>query len=666
MAIMMVATIIVLPSAAGAGDVAPDSGGLATPGLGAAASETAGCENDLFSYTADDGQVLCTHGPDQAPSGMEVQGQTVSAYSATAASSFACITDGDSGKRVQLLYARSTDKADTFAYWQTQAPGFASSIDNIYSTSAAQTGGDRRVRFRTNSDCSLNMQEVLLSPAGDDSFWAMVDEVKAQGFTDPETKYLIFVEANVYCGLGVIYGDDQPGPNNANNRYAGYSRIDRGCWSATVAAHELTHNLGGVQQSAPNSTTNSHCTDEWDLMCYSDGSGQALTYPCGNAASNAELDCGKDDYFNTNPAAGSYLANNWNVANSPWLEAGVSSQVPGAPQNVKVAALPNATVCTGASCNVTVSWSQGTGSTDTYLVQGSNGFSASTTGYSITAPGLAAGSSVSFTVTPSNGTGSGSATTSATYAVPGAITGWAVGSQGQVFPLGNTPNLGGAAEVSNSSVVAGVATASGNGYWLAEANGRIAAYGDAVHYGDMLGQPLQGAIVAMAATQSGNGYWLLGTDGGIFSFGDAQFYGSMGGIALNSPILDMTPTAKGYWLVGGDGGVFSFGDASFYGSMGGQVLNSPVRSITAAKNGSGYWLIGGDGGIFAFDAPFHGSLPGVDASLQGVRIRAAEDGSRYWILTPDGKVYQFRNGGLDAIFDLGLSPAELAVDLFLG
>ena len=178
--------------------------------------------------------------------------------------------------------------------------------------------------------------------------------------------------------------------------------------------------------------------------------------------------------------------------------------------------------------------------------------------------------------------------------------------------------------VLSAPIVAGVGTPSGNGYWLAGADGAVYAFGDAGYHGSMSGKPLNGRIVALAATPSGNGYVLLGSDGGIFTFGDAQFYGSTGGMRLNAPILDLTMTSdgRGYWFVGADGGVFSFGNAAYHGSTGGMALAAPVMSITAARDAAGYWTVAADGGVFAFDVPFHGSLP-APARHPGARGRCA-------------------------------------------
>jgi hypothetical protein len=72
----------------------------------------------------------------------------------------------------------------------------------------------------------------------------------------------------------------------------------------------------------------------------------------------------------------------------------------------------------------------------------------------------------------------------------------------------------------------------------------------------------------MAKTPDGRGYWLTASDGGIFAFGDAPFRGSTGSVALQAPIVSMTPSSTaGYWLAASDGGIFSFG-VPFHGSMG--------------------------------------------------------------------------------------------------
>jgi type VII secretion-associated serine protease mycosin len=224
---------------------------------------------------------------------------------------------------------------------------------------------------------------------------------------------------------------------------------------------------------------------------------------------------------------------------------------------------------------------------------------------------------------------------------------WVIGADGRVQAFGAAPNMGDLAGLRlRAPIVGGAPTASGRGYWLAGADGAVYAFGDAPFHGSMAGARLNGPIVGISATPSGNGYVLLGADGGIFTFGDAQFFGSTGGLRLNAPILDltMTPDGRGYWFVGADGGVFAFGSASFHGSTGGMALAAPVESMTAARDGHGYWTVALDGGVFAFDVPFHGSLPRLRAlygitTAPALRLRALPDGSGYYILGVDGSVY---------------------------
>jgi hypothetical protein len=81
------------------------------------------------------------------------------------------------------------------------------------------------------------------------------------------------------------------------------------------------HNLGGVQNSAPNASGWFHCIDEYDIMCYRDSSTTpSMRVDCTEPIFNiTRFDCGHNDYFHTNPAPGSYLAKFWNAANNRFL-----------------------------------------------------------------------------------------------------------------------------------------------------------------------------------------------------------------------------------------------------------------------------------------------------------------------------------------------------------
>lgn len=89
--------------------------------------------------------------------------------------------------------------------------------------------------------------------------------------------------------------------------------------------HEIAHNLGAVQYTAPHTSKRGHCFEERDLMCYLDDGNVALAInpQCSDANYEFLLDCGNDDYFNPAPAAAiaptNYLANHWNIARSDFM-----------------------------------------------------------------------------------------------------------------------------------------------------------------------------------------------------------------------------------------------------------------------------------------------------------------------------------------------------------
>lgn len=287
---------------------------------------TGACRGGLTFTVKSKGRTktLCTEGPDATPNNVKVSDQVApiarrpalrSATSATAV----CDGDGVSGNRVQLIYAHASDVADQYATYLSSFQQWAADADSFYSNSAAQTGGTRNIRFVTDSNCNPVIPDVTLSTTGDDNAVNTFNEVAAQGYSLSNRKYVVLVDAHVYCGISSTAWDDSPGPTNANNYGNSFARVDAGCWGGWLIGHELGHELGAVQMSAPHSDGNWHCTDGYDLMCDYGGSPNITFTTCPNASDNGTMDCNHDDYFSTNPPAGSYLATHWNVANNVFL-----------------------------------------------------------------------------------------------------------------------------------------------------------------------------------------------------------------------------------------------------------------------------------------------------------------------------------------------------------
>ena len=295
--------------------------------------ETGGRCNGVFQIEDAAGHASCTHGPDLGPKGVDVteprsvSDLTASALNVSSTGSVQCLGDGTGGSRVQAIYAVASDQTNRAADIVPLIQGWAGQMDGAVNQSAAETGGERHIRFVTSPDCSWNVAVVTLSPTGDDTFGNTINELTAAGYTRTDRKYLVWADANMYCGIGQVTGEDSSAATNSANSGPNFARVDSGCWGRTdhlSELHELMHTLGAVQLSAPNSTGGYHCTDESDAMCYPDASGVTMTFPCPSSHEWL-LDCNHDDYFNTAPATGSYLDTHWNVANSVFLASSVGS-----------------------------------------------------------------------------------------------------------------------------------------------------------------------------------------------------------------------------------------------------------------------------------------------------------------------------------------------------
>jgi len=227
---------------------------------------------------------------------------------------------------VQAVYAHLAGTPDRLATYLPLFEQYAQDVEWVFDQSAAETGGQRAMRFVTGADCKLSVVGVTLSQKAAGSFTATAQELYDKGFTAVDRKYLVWMEGSGdYCGIGQYYTDTRPGQDNYNNGTAPmFARVDQPCWGLlgtlgeSVEAHELTHTLGAVASSAPNATLYGHCTDEWDAMCYVDGPGTVVRDVCPRSHS-ALLDCGHDDYFSTRPDPSSWLGTHWNTADSRFL-----------------------------------------------------------------------------------------------------------------------------------------------------------------------------------------------------------------------------------------------------------------------------------------------------------------------------------------------------------
>jgi hypothetical protein len=283
---------------------------------------------------------LCTHGPDPAPAGFNAGTQAPLLLDPVARdemAAIACDGDGQSGYRVQVLYVHASDVRSRSDQLRLSIQGWSVQMDRIFQASAAETGGTRGVRFVHDASCQPVVTAVTVSPAGDGSFDTTITELKNQGFNRADRIYLAFMDTTSagICGIGTLWNDDRAsGSVNWNNFGPSYARVDAGCWSGQVAAHEVMHNLGGVQLSAPNASAAFHCVDEYDVMCYRDGPGTTTRQDCPNQARDTTLfDCNHNDYYHSNPAPGSYLASYWNPAGNQFLRGAPAATVaPETPQ----------------------------------------------------------------------------------------------------------------------------------------------------------------------------------------------------------------------------------------------------------------------------------------------------------------------------------------------
>lgn len=185
--------------------------------------------------------------------------------------------------------------------------------------SSGQTKGPL-LKVACNADNSIRVGGLKsTTTSAVDSFATIKQDLINAGFSDPNTKYLVFYDDPTVgkCGTGEVYDDESKSTANINNgNLAMYSVVygntsTSTCWAWHAALHELFHNMGAVQHGAPKSSGAHHCNDGLDIMCYGDDGPKSnfTTTSC----STHKLDCGYDTYFDTATEYGEWLSTHWNI-----------------------------------------------------------------------------------------------------------------------------------------------------------------------------------------------------------------------------------------------------------------------------------------------------------------------------------------------------------------
>jgi hypothetical protein len=244
------------------------------------------------------------------------------------------------GPSIKVVYAYPSDVPSQFAARADLIQQDARAIATSFSVAA---NGLKTVRFDVGTSCGdtyLDIAAIPL-PRTKAAYLAMSFNNRVTALSSDLGSFaaslggthdvLVYLEdlnaGDGVTGVATLYNDDRASAANFSNnggQFAFVLGLLSGTSRRTTAQHELGHNLGAVQNSAPHSTQAGHCFERYDVMCYADGGprGQVsdLTYPtnCTSAATPA-WDCDGGDYFDPAPAAGSYLATHWNLFNSVYL-----------------------------------------------------------------------------------------------------------------------------------------------------------------------------------------------------------------------------------------------------------------------------------------------------------------------------------------------------------
>jgi hypothetical protein len=291
------------------------------------------------------GNGFCTHGGDLAPGSFR-SGASKAPAMADSRATDPCVGDGVSGRRVRVYYGYPSDTPEHASTYRTSIRESVALADANLDAQTPGTEG-QHLRIHCRNGRRVTVGSIALLPIGGDNVFTFDDVINAlvrrvesglgtENIETPRFTYVVFVDNATCCygpaGQGTIYWDDRPDPDrNFNNRVESGPRFAMVEISGSTAAdafvflHEVGHTIGAVQVSAPHSTGAGHCYTSVDVMCSFDGGpwfvgGGTMVLVCAQPpVGQFTFDCQGDDYYEVDPAPGSFLANHWNTADSGWL-----------------------------------------------------------------------------------------------------------------------------------------------------------------------------------------------------------------------------------------------------------------------------------------------------------------------------------------------------------
>jgi hypothetical protein len=209
------------------------------------------------------------------------------------------LPDAVSAIEWHIVYAMPSDGVDRFGSYAPRFAGDIAAMSNWWLTQDST----RRPRFDLVDAPGCPSEPYgrvdisflrLPKVANDYSFGAIVSDVKAAGFGDPDKGYLVYYDGTLHAGdeYGLC---GQGGTDDHAYAYAVvYLQSCEQSYSddlrALVATHEMEHGMGAVQPDAPHLCSSGHvCDSPADLMKPSIADGDSLA--------SLALDVGRDDYY---------------------------------------------------------------------------------------------------------------------------------------------------------------------------------------------------------------------------------------------------------------------------------------------------------------------------------------------------------------------------------